>query len=610
MQKIWVISLIIGLSLCASFIFAQEGELTVEETKQEINRARIEYQRLKNKMEAEEEELIKLIESIRSCRVSKYDTSHLHGNIASFESWLMTVLEEFAKINIGVIENELNNLNQEIAQKKADLDAKKAELRAKQAQLIGKQRKLRDMIKKRDGQWKKISAGRQADLLILYNRLEGKRLELVQAPPETNTRALETAISELEIEYDDLARKYKIPGYRRLLEGSRALESEITLLETEIFTLKQEIQALPSEIRALEGQVKELTSCINDFNNVKSGIEGLKVDLALLKEKVNLIDRLLSMKEELKKIKDKEKQKQKKAEIQEAVRKFNEKKSRIYRLKNILLGNLRKMDKEEDPEKRQELEDKIKDAKDKLARESEKYEKEEEPPSEPQPAPEEAKEAKPALPTPKIPDVWEFIMKYIRAMFSMAEVNDYLGWINNNFNGTIPEIDSGDGISFEIIYHLNSTVGVGFCYEHFSTSSDGTLVNPWPPYNQLSHAQKLSADGFLGLATFSIPQGAKNLDVRGIFGAGLYRSTYDESENGFTIKGNGTGFGYKIGLGLNYSFTEKFGICGEASYRGIKVDSFTDSAGNTLQYISSYGGGDIKADFSGFGISAGIFFKF
>jgi hypothetical protein len=610
MKKISVILLITGLSLCAPFIFAQEGELTVDETKQEINRARTDYNRLKSEMDAEEEDLTNLIESIRSCRVSRYDTSHLHGKIASFDAWLMILVEDFGRINIGVIENALNNLNQEIVQKKAELNAKKAELRAKQAQLTSKKLQLSNMIEDKDDLWKKISAGRQADLLILHNRLEGKRLELRQAPPGADTSELETAINELEIEYDTLAGEYKIPGYRGLLEGSRALEAEITLLETDIATLKQEIQALPAEIRALESQVKELTSCIDDYINVKCGIEGLKVDLALLKEKVNLIDRLLSMKEELEKIKDKEKQEQKKAEIQKEVKEFEEKKRRINRLKNILIVNLRKKDKEEEPEKRQELEDKIKDAKDKLARESKEYEEEEEPPSEPPPAPEEAKETKPALPTPKIPDVWEFIMKYIRAMFSMAEVNDYLGWINNNFNGNIPEIDSGYGISFEVIYHLNSTVGVGFCYEHFSTSSDGTLVNPWPPYNQLSHSQKLSADGFLGLATFSIPQGVKNLDVRGIFGAGLYRSTYDESENGFTIKGNGTGFGYKIGLGLNYSFTEKFGICGEASYRGIKVDSFTDSAGDTLQYISTYGGGDIKADFSGFGISAGIFFKF
>jgi predicted nucleic acid-binding Zn-ribbon protein len=592
---------------------AQAQELTVEQTSQEIQRIETEYNKLVNDINAKEQELMNLMEQIRSCRVSRYDTSRLQGDITALGSRLNALKSSISKIDISTLENEINRLNQEIDAKKAELEANKAELARVKADLSQRKKELAAKRKDRDRLWRKISEDRQRELTQLQNNLDRARGDLARAPAGADTRSLQNAISEIARQCDDLERRYKIPGHRRMFEECRDLQASISHLQDQIQILNQKIRALPAEIKSLQNRVKAMSSDIKNYYSLKYSIEGLGADLALLKDKLNQINSLLAKKKEMTEEPDSKKTEQKRQEIQEEVRRFKEKMRRIYELKNLLLKQLRKMDQEPDPERKKSWEDEIKKTKGNLGKECKEYEPEEKPPSKPSAPPEEIPAKQEIRTKPKIPDlgkIWELVVKYTHCMFSMAQVNDYLHWINNNYSGNISDLDSGQGLCVDIFYQVNNTLGFGLAYEHLAGSADGTISNPWPPPGTLKHGQDLSCDGFLGQAAFTLPPMISGLDIRTTLGAGLYLGHYKETENGYEVAGNGSGLGFKVGLRVNYSFVKFAGICGQASYRGIKVNAFTDSAGDRLRYIPAYGGADIKADFSGLGFSAGLYFVF
>jgi outer membrane murein-binding lipoprotein Lpp len=613
MSRFLYIFFILSVFVAIPALHAQAQEPTVEQTSQEIQRIETEYNKLANDINAKEQELMNLMEGIRSCRISRFDTSGLQGDITALESRLNALKSSINKINISTLENEINRLNREIEAKKSELEAKKAELARVKAELSQRQKELAAKRKDRDRLWRKISEDRQRELTQLQNNLDRARGDLARAPAGADTRSLQNAISEIARQCDDLERRYKIPGHRRMFEECRDLQASISHLQDQIQILNQEIRALPAEIKSLENRVKAMSSDIKNYYSLKYSIEGLGVDIALLQEKLNQINGLLAKKKEMTEEPDSKKAEQKKQEIQEDVRRFKEKMRRIYELKNLLLKQLRKMDQEPDPENKKKWEDEIKKTKGTLAQECKEYEPEEKPPSEPSGRPEKIPAKQETRIKPKVPEykkIWALVVKYMFSMVSMAQVNDYLHWINNNYNGNISDLDSGQGLCVDIFYQVNNTLGFGLGYEHLAGSADGTITNPWPPPGTLKHGQDLSYDGFLGQASFTLPPVISGLDIRTTLGAGLYLAHYKETENGYEVTGNGTGFGFKVGLRANYSFTNFAGICGQVSYRGIKINSFTDSAGDKLRYIPAYGGSDIEADFSGLGFSAGLYFMF
>lgn len=200
---------------------------------------------------------------------------------------------------------------------------------------------------------------------------------------------------------------------------------------------------------------------------------------------------------------------------------------------------------------------------------------------------------------------WSIVITGIYAFPSMATKNDYIAWINEGFDGNIDELNTTVGGSAGVFYRIDGTFGVGACYEYLHSGTDGTLANPAPPPARLDHSQSILSHGVLAVGTVDLPLDIRGLDIQGILGVGMYFANYEESENGFVVKGSGSSFGFKAGIGVNYWFTPRFGLRTEAVYRGVSVDRFEDSGGNTLEFVPGYGG-DVQADFNGFGLSAGV----
>ena len=217
---------------------------------------------------------------------------------------------------------------------------------------------------------------------------------------------------------------------------------------------------------------------------------------------------------------------------------------------------------------------------------------------------------KPPGAPPSVPRNWGISVTGLYGWTDMSALNDYINWINTTYSGNIGELNTALGGCITVFYQLNSTIGIGASYEYLSASSEGTLTITAPP-STLDHSQSISVNGFLGVITFAIPLEISNLEMRAVAGAGVYFSKYHETENGFDVDGTGTSFGYKVGLDINYLFTDGYGLCVGASYRGVSINQFEDAAGNILEFVPAYDPGeDITANFSGFCVSLGFIFKF
>ncbi len=595
MKRIIIISLIISLFLVCSAVFSED----IQEVPAKIKQLQSDYYKLKNDIQAEEQRLDMLIDACLQCKQPK-----IRSKNSELEARLSKLLRDLQTVEqmIQVIDNKIQALKQEIEEKNDELKRKKRELREKQGELIQKKAELEDKMTLKDELWKKLSQDQVQTLQTLYSQL----MDSLNSDNYFSALAIKKDIKEHEEEF-------KIQGYFELVEDVNFnLPKSISELEQKIRQLNTDIQNLPTIISSLKTQLSELSSARNNFLRIRTAVIDLQIELAKLKEKVKTLEKLLTFKKQEEK--NPEKENEIKEKMQEEVKKLEERKEELERIKKKLIGLINKKNKEKNPEKKKKLEEKIKSIQDKEGLiptptpqkvQPEEPAKPEETPVPPKPT----KDKDTAILTPIIPGQWEIIVKWFHTRFNMTAVNDYIKWINDDYQGTIDEIISGNGVSIEIIYNLNSSVGLGFSYEHIWTSAEGNLTNSWPPPNTLTHKQNISADGFLGITKFTISESVNKFNIRGVIGAGVYSSGYKETENGYSASGTGLNFGYKVGVDFNYYFTKNFGICGEASYRGIKINKYENSTGNTLKYVSTYGDEIIKCDLSGIGISLGIFLR-
>lgn len=464
------------------------------------------------------------------------------------------------KYDTSEIEAQIAGLEARLKQLEADLAA--IDINKLKEEI----KKLKDELKKKRAELRK----KKADLKKKQAELRKKELELTRKMKE-KAKGEKKITPELQELYDRLKKaqeKYKaaktqdekdrwdweigeiesacrVPERDAGLKGYRKLLAEIAKLEKEVNQLRNDVTQLQNDIRKLQSDIKRLKALIPKLESAVNNYNRIKNGIRQLKNEINKL-------------------KQKVA------------------LLNKLLGLKQQRAKETDAHKISDLDDEIRKVIGDINR------------------------LLGGLPPAAPPTKFEISGNFIYSGVGMGGANDYISWINTIYSGDITKITEGTGFSGTFLYQLSSMVGLGFSYEYLSASGQGELTNPFPPPLTLDNSQTFSTNGLLGIITITIPEEIENFDIRGIFGIGLYLSTYEDSENDFDRVAHGVSIGGKGGMGCSYMFGNNFGVCGNVFYRVAPVDQFTDSAGFPILFFN---GKPARADFSGFGAEAGVLIR-
>lgn len=201
--------------------------------------------------------------------------------------------------------------------------------------------------------------------------------------------------------------------------------------------------------------------------------------------------------------------------------------------------------------------------------------------------------------------LWTISLYGIYGFSDLSVINEYIRELNMGidgyFKGDFNKIKSVTGASLCLTYQLMALIGAGLGYEHVRAGSQGTLtIYEPPPPSVNSREITISTHGLLGIMTLAAPLALPRLDLKGIAGAGVYFTRYNETS--FIKSEHSTSFGFKAGICLHYFLKDNLGISGEACYRMITLKSPGVPESFPLQYGVEFA----QKDFNGFGLALGI----
>ncbi len=202
---------------------------------------------------------------------------------------------------------------------------------------------------------------------------------------------------------------------------------------------------------------------------------------------------------------------------------------------------------------------------------------------------------------------WTISLYGIYGFSDLAVINEYIRELNigidGYFKGDFNKIKSVTGASLCLTCQSRALLGAGLGYEYLRAGSRGTLTTYEPPPPSVNSREiTISTHGLLGIITLAAPLASPRLDLKGIAGAGIYFTRYNETS--FIKSEHSTSFGFKAGICLHYFFTDNLGISGEACYRMVTLKS----PGVPESFPLQYGVEIAQKDFNGFGLALGISF--
>ena len=501
-------------------------------------------------------DLVYLAESLKSLQ---QELEKIKNDIENEEKYLDGLIELIRICKVKPGDSMINNLANKVKELKARLDGFKKKI------LTGKEPNITDMMKAVGERLSEVTN----DLSNKERALESVRYEMGQVEDRRNT--INKQIEEARVRFfpQDEA---KIREFNELTQKLEDLEFE-----------KRNLQA---EIDKLKTQKEALSSVLDLYNKILSDMADLQIEIMKLDRKIELIKKLKPIKDNLEEEKNPEKRKELIKKMYEEIKGLDNSKNELDKIIN---SGMSKKIMEATEEKAKKAAKKLKEFEKKLKK--------------------IVSGSLPGAP-PSVPRHWGIGVSGFYRWINMSDLNNYIKWINATYDGNIEEFSSTLGGSLAIFYQINRTLSIGVLYEYMKASTDGTLTITDPPATY-THKQSLSASGLFGMVRMDIPLNISRLALRAIGGAGLYFGNYHESENGFDVKGTGTGFGYTAGLGLHYEFADGFESGTTMSWTGGSINQFEDNAGNTLQYISTYKSNeDVTANLSGFSVSLNFTVKF
>lgn len=180
---------------------------------------------------------------------------------------------------------------------------------------------------------------------------------------------------------------------------------------------------------------------------------------------------------------------------------------------------------------------------------------------------------------------------------AMSDLDNYISWINNTWNGTVSRRTASYGFSGGVTYMIDNNLGVGIDYETLSCNASGTTMGG---ANNLD--LRTSMEGVSGIFLIKYPEVMKNLSVTGEFGIGYYEGEYAETENGWSLRGDDSSVGCRMAARLEYCFDENLSFTLNGGYRFLEFDDFG------INFVSP-GNPPVELDYSGWFMGIGILYR-
>ncbi|MFO8006509.1 MAG: outer membrane beta-barrel protein [Candidatus Brocadiia bacterium] len=187
----------------------------------------------------------------------------------------------------------------------------------------------------------------------------------------------------------------------------------------------------------------------------------------------------------------------------------------------------------------------------------------------------------------------------------MDEVEDYVDYINDNFDGTVDDVDrywtGGLGLERE----FSERWSAGLAYHWMEAETDGTT---WfmgvPRHFEL----EMTVDGAELYARHSWPETLGPLDLEALAGIGWYTSDYREQEDGWRLSGHDDDVGVRLGLGARGELAENLELFVQGSYLWLEFDDYHKGSRDVTFVMP--GDPRAEADFSGFQATLGLAYRF
>lgn len=187
---------------------------------------------------------------------------------------------------------------------------------------------------------------------------------------------------------------------------------------------------------------------------------------------------------------------------------------------------------------------------------------------------------------------WNLRVEGAVSWIAMTDLNDYISWINDTWDGNISKVKTSSSFSGEVIYMVTRKYGVGLGCETLSAKASGSSMGG-------DFEVTTRALGIFGILFIHYPHILGGLGLKGDLGLGYYDAKYTESENGWSQEGNDSSIGCHLKTRIGYDLGRNFSLEAGGGYRILKMDDFG------VDFVSP-SNPPVKLDYSGWFAKTGI----
>jgi hypothetical protein len=190
---------------------------------------------------------------------------------------------------------------------------------------------------------------------------------------------------------------------------------------------------------------------------------------------------------------------------------------------------------------------------------------------------------------------------------NMEENNEYIEWINEQFEGNINTTTTVVGGSVAIAFRLADFLSVGPAYEYQRARSSGEIT-----YTDLvlKHENQYTFHSGLLMTYWTIPHLDNRFQPMLQAGLGATWGDFLEKEEAFELSGKGETMTFSTGLSAQYFITDQIGLSAGACYQWRHINEFLDENEVPVQYVGSFRQKNIDANMNGMNVLIGLVFRF
>lgn len=185
---------------------------------------------------------------------------------------------------------------------------------------------------------------------------------------------------------------------------------------------------------------------------------------------------------------------------------------------------------------------------------------------------------------------------YLGTSPSLGALNDYLGYLNETWDGDVPAFGTEHGFGVGLGWRFSPALEAGLSFDRTSAAVSGRMGA-----NTYESTHSVNTFG-LYLAARS-PELLPAVRLTAQAGAFYADARYSETENGFVTAGRAGAFGWRAAAGPEVELADNLSLSLLGGYRQVTLDGFDVS-------FFMPGSPPVRLEFSGLTVRAGLSFRF